>query len=487
MYIARLARLTAAGSSPAWQAPVVALLLTAAAALLRAVLSPLGAVVPFATFYVSTMLAALFGGAWAGALAGAVATVIAWYFFMEPVGTFELHGAVLANLVLFVVTQAIFVALAAILRAAIARAARAEAALQAKVGELEALMDLAPVGIWFARGPEVREITRNRHAAEMLRVARDSTAPLAGSSPGLVTLGHVTLYQDGARVPAERMPLQSGLRGEEHRNEEYEAVFADGSTITMLSNSSPIRDASGRVVAAVSASLDITAQKRTEAALRDAVAQMELLQREADHRIKNSLQLVASILRVQRGRVKDETAAALLEEAMARITAVAQAHAALQRSPDLGAADMGRMIAELCGFVGRLDPAIPVVCEREGDTFLDVARAIPLGLVVTELLTNAVRHAYPAGQGGTVRVRVVRAADGWLEVEVRDHGVGMEEAAGAKGSLGRELVRSLAQRIGAELATRTAPGQGTAVVLRIPPEAEPSGGAPEPAEASRVA
>lgn len=481
MYIARLARLTTASGTPAWRVPLLALLLTAAAALVRAALTPLGDVVPFATFYVSTMLAALLGGAWAGALATVAAMLAAWFLFMMPEASFALPDGTAANLVLFVVTQAAVVALAAILRAAVGRAASAETALQAKVDELEALMDLAPVGIWFARGPEVREITRNRFAAEMLRVPRDSTAPLATASPGLVTLGHVRLFRDGVPVSADRMPLQSALMGEEHRDVEYEAVFADGSAITLLSNSRPVRDRTGRVVAAVSASLDITAIKRSEAALREAIAQRELLQREADHRIKNSLQLVASILRVQRGQVQDPQAVALLDEAMARVTAVAQAHAALQRSPDLGAADVGRMIAELCGFVGRLDPATRVACERDGDTALDVARAIPLGLIVTELLTNAVRHAYPGG-GGTVHVRVARAEDGMLEVEVHDHGIGMPEAAGRPGSLGRELVRSLAQRIGATLTTRSRPGQGTSVLLRIPPEAEPAGDAPEPAE-----
>jgi two-component sensor histidine kinase len=482
VYIARLARLTILGATPAWRGAALALLLTGAAALLRWALSPIGPdIAPFATFYVSTMLAALLGGAAAGALGLVLAGFIAWLAFLPPAWTLALPGQTLANLALFAGTQAAVVALAVVLRNALHRAATAEAELQARLAELEALMDLVPAGIWFARGPEVRAVTRNRFAAEMLRVPA-GTGP-RDQAPGLVSLGHVALHEDGAPVPPDRMPLQRALDGEELRNHEYDAVFADGEAISMLFNARPIRDRAGRITAAVSAGLDVTALKRTEAALREAIAARELLQREADHRIKNSLQLVISVLRVQRGRVHDPQAVALLDEALARIAAVAEAHAALQRSPDLRDAEAGRMLEELAGFVGRLDPAVTIRCARSGDTRLEVERAIPLGLLVTELLTNAVRHAYPGRAGGVVELRVAGREDGALEVTVSDRGIGMGEAP-SPGSLGRELVRAMAAKVGAEVATRSMPGAGTEVTLRIPRGAE----APAtPAEASATA
>jgi two-component sensor histidine kinase len=470
-----------------WRGLLLALGLTAVAAAIRAALDPVApGVVPFATFYVSTVLVALLAGAWAGALATAAALVTAWYFFLDPPGSFALTPSGTANLVLFVLTQAAVVVLAAVLRAALHRAVAAEAALQDKIAELEALMDLAPVGIWFARGPEVREVTRNRFAAELMRAPESSTAPLGRPDRGAVALAGVELRQRGQRIPPEDMPLQRALRGIESRNEEYDFVFADGSSITMLSNARAVRDGTGQILGAVSASLDVTALKRTEAALREAIAQRELLHREADHRIKNSLQLVAGVLRLQRGRVQDEAAAALLDEAVARVGAVAEAHAALQRSPDLSTADAGVMVEELCGFVGRLNPEVAVRCTRSGDTMLDVERAMPLGLVVIELLTNALRHGFPEGQAGEVEVRVAEAADHAIEITVRDEGVGMEEGAGRPGSLGRDLVRTLSGRIGADLSTRSEPGVGTCVLLRIPrPDGvqrpQPAAAAPQPA------
>jgi two-component sensor histidine kinase len=477
VYLPILARLTAEREMPVAQRVLVALALTAAAAVLRMAMEPLApGIVPFATFYVSTVLAALGAGAVAGAVAAAAAALTAWALFLPP-GPAASSLAIVLNLLLFLVTQGVLVLLAALLRRVLGRAAAAERALQAKVAELEALMDLAPVGIWFARAPEVRDVTRNRFASQLLRAPPDTHAPLAPAAPGAAALSHVELRRGGAKVPPADLPLQRAMRGEESRDEEFEAVFADGSSIALLSNASPIRDAAGRLIGAVSASLDVTALKRTEAALRDAIAARELAQREADHRIKNSLQLVASMLRLQRARMSDAGAIAALDDAVARVGAVAQAHAALQGSPDLRSADAGAMVEDLCRFVGGLNADVQVACLRDGDTGLDMERAIPLGLVVSELLTNAVRHAYPPGAAGEVEVRVTGSAER-LEVAVRDHGRGMEGSATRPGSLGRDLVRTLSVRIGAEVETWSRPGEGTRVTLRLPRRATD----PAPAE-----
>ncbi len=481
-----LARLTAEREMPVAKRVLIALGLTAAAALVRLAMEPLApGVVPFATFYVSSVLAALAAGALAGIVAITSAVVVTWLFFLSPSTPAPAAAAVL-NLVIFVVTQGALVLLAVLLRRVLARAAAAERALQGKVAELEALMDLAPVGIWFARAPEVREVTRNRFAAQLLRAPQDTSAALAPAA-GAARLPGVELRRGGARVPPAELPLQRAMRGEESRDEEFEAVFADGSSIALLSNASPIRDAAGRLVGAVSASLDVTALKRTEAALREAIAARELLQREADHRIKNSLQLVASMLRLQRARMADAGAIAALDDAVARVGAVAQAHAALQGSPDLRSADAGAMVEDLCRFVGDLNADVRVICLRDGDTGLDMERAIPLGLVVSELLTNAVRHAYPPGVAGEVEVRVVGLTEG-LEISVVDRGRGMEGSATRPGSLGRDLVRTLSARIGAEVQTWSQPGEGTRVTLRMEQRGVPAlPDAPEPAARRRSA
>lgn len=213
-------------------------------------------------------------------------------------------------------------------------------------------------------------------------------------------------------------------------------------------------------------------QKRGEEKLHDAVAARDLLLREADHRIKNSLQLVASLLAMQRQRLSDMEAAAALDEAIARVRAVAKVHRAFQQSPDLRSVPFGQILHDICEHVAEFAAEIRVECHTEGDLELDSERAIPLGLVVSELLTNAVRHAYQAGEKGSVRARATQRGE-TLSVEVSDEGTGLASPAQAdSSSLGTTIVRALSRQIKAELTVDSRPGQGTTVTLRLPRKAE---------------
>lgn len=209
---------------------------------------------------------------------------------------------------------------------------------------------------------------------------------------------------------------------------------------------------------------------RREEELREALRARDLLVREADHRIKNSLQLVASLLALQRSKVADPAAAAALTEAIARVRAVGESHRALHRSADLTTVDLARMLGDLATHVGQLVASARVECQAEEGVEIDAERAIPLGLVVSELLTNAARHAYGGGEGGVVWVRAA-TVDGQVEVTVSDEGVGMDPEAPRTESLGTTIVRALTRQIGAELILSSAPGCGTTVTLRLPRKA----------------
>jgi len=206
---------------------------------------------------------------------------------------------------------------------------------------------------------------------------------------------------------------------------------------------------------------------RKEQALHDALASRELLLREADHRIKNSLQMVASLLQLQRSRLEDGAATAALDDAISRVRAIAEAHRALQESVDMRVIGLDRMLADLCAFAARLNPAVSVQCAAIAPVAFDTERAIPLGLILSELLTNALRHAYPEGAPGTVEAHMA-AIDGTLEVAIIDYGSGASPDTGGIPSLGTNIVRALARQIGAELDIRAEPGLGTRAVLRLP-------------------
>lgn len=287
-----------------------------------------------------------------------------------------------------------------------------------------------------------------------------------------------------------------------------EEVFttAGGGTRVWRASKTPMRDAAGRVVGLVGVGTDVTEFRATEAALRSAVGARETLVREADHRIKNSLQLVASLLQMQARRARGETATAL-EAAAARVIAIGHAHRTLYGSPDLRSVDLCALLHDLAAHTRDLaDPAIAVRCESGPSLPVDAERGIPLGLVVSELMTNALRHAFPDGRAGTILLRAERRREpGGAEtiaVTVRDDGVGFAAAgsgerakagsgerakAGSGGhvaagaapgggrGLGGSIVRALTAQIGARIDTCSDAG-GTAVVLSLPLAPPPGSG-----------
>lgn len=203
-----------------------------------------------------------------------------------------------------------------------------------------------------------------------------------------------------------------------------------------------------------------------QAALRQALEARRLLHVEADHRIKNSLQLVGGMLALQRRRLADPAAAEALDAAISRVQAVADAHRALNGSPDLRTVLIGPMLDDLCRHAAALNPHLAFSREGGEATALDAERAIPLGLICSEVLTNASKYAYPDGQDGPVHVRVEQAADGMLAITIADHGVGLDPGANSPDGLGATIVAALARQIGAEFSLAGS-GAGTTATVRL--------------------
>lgn len=210
---------------------------------------------------------------------------------------------------------------------------------------------------------------------------------------------------------------------------------------------------------------------RTEARLQAAMERQELLTREMSHRVKNSLAIVASLLTLQARAAENEDVQRALGDAQARVQAVAQVHDQLWQQPDLTAVDLATFLEKLCAQLRDSAPQHTIQC-RVVPIVMPADLAIPLGLFVNELVTNAVKYAYPGG-GGEIRVEAVPAAEqGHLTLCVSDDGVGLpagfDPATSARKSLGMRVVHGLARQLGGKLKipiNRT----GTQFVLDLPP------------------
>ena len=275
-----------------------------------------------------------------------------------------------------------------------------------------------------------------------------------------------TRAQIGERIhPEDRLRVAEQhataiARGMDYRIE-YRTITQDGEVRWVVSQAN--LGSPGRIVGIIQ---DVTDRKRRESELRELAAQRELLIREADHRIKNSLQMVTSLLSLQLRSIADPDAASALRWAISRVRAIAASHLALQASEDLREVDLAIVLREVCTHFSELQPAISIVCRASEALILDADRAIPLGLAVSEVLTNALRHGFRGRPHGEVVV------DAYIEsseliVRVGDDGIGMQPPSGELG-LGSRIIRALASQLAATIEIDSSLDAGTRVTIRLP-------------------
>jgi two-component sensor histidine kinase len=209
----------------------------------------------------------------------------------------------------------------------------------------------------------------------------------------------------------------------------------------------PIRE--GDVIAgAVGVNIAITEKRRSEEALRASLAEKEVLLREVHHRVKNNFQVIISLLNLQSRSVSNDDIRRNLLDAQNRIRAMALIHEKVYRSVNLAEIDFGEYLKSLAGDLRRLYvPAtgrIELTVEAE-HLILPVDKAIPCGLVVNELLTNALKYAFPGEQSGAVRVQAGMSGADAVRVVVSDNGIGLPAGMEPEKSdtLGLKLVQIL--------------------------------------------
>lgn len=283
-------------------------------------------------------------------------------------------------------------------------------------------------------------------------------------------------------TPEQRGPDQDRATGVfstvmRHGRVEVESVrrHKDGTLIDVSITAARMDGPDGRVIGVSGIFRDIRTRKQAEALLREQVEQQKVLVREVSHRVKNSLAMVAGMLRLQSRAAGDPGARRVLEEAQGRVEMVAQVHDQLWRQEDVQSVDLAAFLGGLCARLQETAPAGHRVVWRLNPMVVPTDRAIPMGLLVNELVTNAFKYAYPDGapvDGGEISVAVASARENGIRIEVSDQGVGLPEdfnPADRRGnSLGMRLIHGLARQLGAELEVTAAQPRGTRVRLDVP-------------------
>ena len=252
---------------------------------------------------------------------------------------------------------------------------------------------------------------------------------------------------------------------------------------------SPIRNGAGDLLYFFSSQFDVSAKKQAEMELTRAKAVLEeevsrrtrdlqaaldqkiALLHEVDHRVKNNLQVISSLVLLKARRIDDPTARQVLHNLAERINALSTVHRLLYPVGDVSRFDLAEFLTDLTGDLVTLLPAGQVEVElRLEPASVSAAKAAPLALLVNEVVGNAFKHGYPDRRRGHLLVTTTKP-DGHLRIVVEDNGVGMDGVSPPEHGFGKTLIDMLVRQLKGRIVWEQAQ-PGTRVVLTMPLDAE---------------
>jgi len=235
-------------------------------------------------------------------------------------------------------------------------------------------------------------------------------------------------------------------------DEEFRIIRPDGSIRWIHDSVVPIRDELGQITRLVGIAEDITEHRKAADKIKASLNEKEVLLKEINHRVKNNLQIISSLLNLQSRDIKDERALRSFQVSQDRIKAMALVHEKLYQSEDLARIDFGEYIRSLATDLGSSyglsSREIALKIDVEG-ILLGVDIAIPCGIIVNELVANSLKHAFPGNRSGEIAISF-REFEGQYTMVIKDDGVGLPDDLdiSRSSSLGLTIVNALTGQLG---------------------------------------
>ena len=282
------------------------------------------------------------------------------------------------------------------------------------------------------------------------------------ANPALVKMLGYSSFQELADRDLEKNGFEIGYSRQDFRQEVeekgqvigLEAAWKkrDGSKLFIRESSRVIRDKEGKPLYYEGTIEDITERKKDEELIKASLREKEVLLREIHHRVKNNLQIITSLLRLQSSRVEEEAIQEMFKTAQSRIRTMALIHEKLYQSQDLSKIDLSQYIRNLSIHllnIYRTDPERISLNIEIGDVYLDINTAIPCGLIINELVSNSLKYAFPGNRTGAIQVKLDVEKKGKHILIVADDGVGLPEdlQVASTDTLGLQLVNDLTKQI----------------------------------------
>lgn len=274
----------------------------------------------------------------------------------------------------------------------------------------------------------------------------------------------------GTKTPPDSCPCRDAAFGTQPVFAEIPIVLSHRNLLMTLS---PILGTDQRVEAIVHTGKDITEKNRIESELRNTLSEKTTLLKEMHHRVKNNLQIVSSLLDMTGMRTFDPVSAEILSSARSKIHAMSMVYSQLHHSECLDRIDMGAYIQHLTSYLKQVYMRSSVCVQFDvipGPVFLSIRQAVPCALVLSEILSNALKHGMPDGGSGGIEILLDSSEVNRFRVFIKDNGPGIPDTIDTESgnTLGLKLIRNLVrQQLKGKLAIRRNAGTEVDVTFAI--------------------
>jgi PAS domain S-box-containing protein len=343
-----------------------------------------------------------------------------------------------------------------------------ETKLRQSEARFQALFDYSPVAVWEQDFSLAKAYLASlSEAADEVPAALEGDSQIEACSQRIKILGmnqsaiqifgapgkaqsreHLADYFGEEFLPALKTELLALVRGEQHVEVESRARNCRGEERWFDINLTVVPGYERTLEKVLVSFADITARKRAEAALRASLGEKEAMLKEIHHRVKNNLQLVSSLLRLRGNQLQNAEGKAALMDTQQRIRSMALLHEALYRSGDFAQVNLAGYLTNVAAHLFRSFPSITERIELRQNVaplLVSLDTALPCGLIVNELLTNSLKHAFSGGGRGTVSIEVEKLDPSLVQLSVSDDG------AGVPGGFVPELAQGLGLQIVSDL------------------------------------
>ncbi|MBC8357768.1 MAG: PAS domain S-box protein [Candidatus Aminicenantes bacterium] len=326
---------------------------------------------------------------------------------------------------------------------------QAEELLRTSEAQLSNAMQIARLGNW--EYDVVSDLfTFNDHFYAIFRTTADKVGGYT-MSPARYT--ELFLYPDDKAVVAIEMKKAfEAVDPYFSRQLEHRIVYADGNIGWISVRFFIVKDDHGRTVKTYGVNQDITERKKAEEKIEKSLKEKEVLLKEIHHRVKNNMQIISSLLNIQSANIEDENMREVFNVCQSRIRSMALMHETLYKSEDLARIDFSEYIRRLTTHLMSMyrEGIEPIRLNLDiVDVYLDINRAIPCGMIINELVSNSLKHAFPDGKGGEIAVKMFTDKKKIVTLIVSDTGVGFPEGLDFREtkSMGMQLVTDLTRQI----------------------------------------